>query len=156
MQLLAGVKLCTGRPITNHPHFEDKWLRQRTIKVIYGVFFCILVNMYMLIKFQLCFHSVYFKVYQVYSQQPPEYVYDIMHEVNASYIILENSICFSPDQNHCHLIDILDLHNGHVCHIGCILIYCHCLAVFKIGVCVEIFTKTWNLTLLLRSGLNEV
>ena len=33
MQLLAGVKLSTGRPITNHPHYEDKGLRQRTKEV---------------------------------------------------------------------------------------------------------------------------
>uniref|UniRef100_A0A915DM92 Uncharacterized protein n=1 Tax=Ditylenchus dipsaci TaxID=166011 RepID=A0A915DM92_9BILA len=39
MQLMAGnVKACTGRPIANHPHFEDKWLRQRTERLyqIYG------------------------------------------------------------------------------------------------------------------------
>uniref|UniRef100_A0A8D2M115 Dpy-19-like 3 n=1 Tax=Zonotrichia albicollis TaxID=44394 RepID=A0A8D2M115_ZONAL len=30
MQLLAGVKLCTGRTLTNHPHYEDKNLRERT------------------------------------------------------------------------------------------------------------------------------
>ena len=34
MQLLAGVKLCTGRPITNHPHYEDKGLRKRTKEVL--------------------------------------------------------------------------------------------------------------------------
>jgi hypothetical protein len=33
MQLMAGVKLCTGRPITNHPHFEDQDLRLRTKEV---------------------------------------------------------------------------------------------------------------------------
>ena len=33
MQLLAGVKLCTGRTITNHPHFENKLLRERTVQV---------------------------------------------------------------------------------------------------------------------------
>ena len=30
---MAGVKLCTGRTITNHPHFEDKGLRDRTQEV---------------------------------------------------------------------------------------------------------------------------
>lgn len=30
MQLMAGVKCCTNRPIANHPHFENKWLRDRT------------------------------------------------------------------------------------------------------------------------------
>lgn len=38
MQLLAGVKLCTGRPITNHPHYEDKMLRLRTREVKCQVF----------------------------------------------------------------------------------------------------------------------
>ena len=33
MQLMAGVKLCTGRTITNHPHFEDIHLRERTKEV---------------------------------------------------------------------------------------------------------------------------
>ena len=33
MQLLAGVRLCTGRSITNHPHFENKELRERTLQV---------------------------------------------------------------------------------------------------------------------------
>jgi hypothetical protein len=33
MQLMAGVKLCTGRPITNHPHFEEQDLRLRTKEV---------------------------------------------------------------------------------------------------------------------------
>jgi len=30
MQLLAGIKLCTGRILTNHPHYEDQVLRERT------------------------------------------------------------------------------------------------------------------------------
>lgn len=34
MQLLAGVKCCTGRHLTNHPHYEDKWLRERTKQVL--------------------------------------------------------------------------------------------------------------------------
>ena len=33
MQLLAGVKLSTDRPITNHPHYENKFLRERTKQV---------------------------------------------------------------------------------------------------------------------------
>ena len=37
MQLLAGVKLCTGRTLTNHPHFEDKHLRDRT-KELYQMY----------------------------------------------------------------------------------------------------------------------
>ena len=37
MQLLAGVRLCTWRPLTNHPHFEDKDLRDRTREVIWPI-----------------------------------------------------------------------------------------------------------------------
>lgn len=37
MQLLAGVKLCTGRTLTNHPHYEDSSLRERT-KAIYQIY----------------------------------------------------------------------------------------------------------------------
>jgi len=33
MQLLAGVKFCTGHTITNHPHFEDKHFWERTLLV---------------------------------------------------------------------------------------------------------------------------
>lgn len=36
MQLLAGVKLCTGRALTNHPHYEDSGLRERTRAVSQG------------------------------------------------------------------------------------------------------------------------
>lgn len=36
MQLLAGVKLCTGRALTNHPHYEDSGLRERTRAVSGG------------------------------------------------------------------------------------------------------------------------
>ena len=37
MQLMAGVLLCTGRTLTNHPHFEDKALRDRT-KELYQMY----------------------------------------------------------------------------------------------------------------------
>ena len=33
MQLLAGVKCTTGRRVTNHPHFEDRILRDATREV---------------------------------------------------------------------------------------------------------------------------
>lgn len=39
MQLLAGVKLCTGRTLTNHPHYEDKSLRERT-QAVRPIFAC--------------------------------------------------------------------------------------------------------------------
>ncbi|CAL8106606.1 unnamed protein product [Calicophoron daubneyi] len=32
MQLMAGVKLCSDRPIANHPHYENRRLRERTVQ----------------------------------------------------------------------------------------------------------------------------
>eukprot|EP00092_Neocalanus_flemingeri_P010313 GFUD01011110.1.p1 GENE.GFUD01011110.1~~GFUD01011110.1.p1 ORF type:complete len:1009 (-),score=246.24 GFUD01011110.1:254-3280(-) len=84
MQLMAGVKLCTGRTVTNHPHFEDKNLRDRTKQL-----------------------------YQMYAKTSPEDVFSILHKYNASYIILEDSICLAHRER-CSLPDIMDLSNGHI------------------------------------------
>lgn len=86
MQLLAGIKLCTGRVLTNHPHYEDKDLRERTRQV-----------------------------YQVYARRPPEDVHEILRMVGADYVVLENSICFERRHRRgCRLRDLLDLANGHI------------------------------------------
>ncbi|KAM6942709.1 protein C-mannosyl-transferase DPY19L3 [Xenentodon cancila] len=86
MQLLAGIKLCTGRVLTNHPHYEDKDLRERTRQV-----------------------------YQVYARRSPEEVYDILKVVGADYVVLENSICYERRHRRgCRLRDLLDLANGHI------------------------------------------
>ncbi|XP_078400526.1 protein C-mannosyl-transferase DPY19L3 isoform X1 [Cetorhinus maximus] len=86
MQLLAGVKLCTGRTITNHPHYEDKKLRERTKQI-----------------------------YQIYSRNSPEEVYSILRLYGTDYILLEDSICYERRHNRgCRLRDLLDIANGHV------------------------------------------
>ncbi|XP_055010934.1 probable C-mannosyltransferase DPY19L3 [Boleophthalmus pectinirostris] len=86
MQLLAGIKLCTGRVLTNHPHYEDKDLRERTRQV-----------------------------YQVYARRPPEEVHEILRAVGADYVVLENSICYERRHRRgCRLRDLLDLANGHI------------------------------------------
>lgn len=86
MQLLAGIKLCTGRVLTNHPHYEDKDLRERTKQV-----------------------------YQVYAQRSPEDVHNILKAVGADYVVLENSICYERrNRRGCRLRDLLDLANGHI------------------------------------------
>ncbi|XP_066098562.1 protein C-mannosyl-transferase DPY19L3 isoform X1 [Saccopteryx bilineata] len=85
MQLLAGVKLCTGRTLTNHPHYEDSRLRARTREV-----------------------------YQVYAKRPPEEVHALLRALGAHYVILEDSICFEHrHQRGCRLRDLLDVANGH-------------------------------------------
>lgn len=84
MQLMAGVKLCAGRPVTNHPHFEDAALREKTRQL-----------------------------YQVYAKTGPAEVHAILVRYNASFIVLEDSICLAHRER-CSLPDILDLSNGHV------------------------------------------
>ncbi|XP_068432144.1 protein C-mannosyl-transferase DPY19L3 isoform X2 [Clinocottus analis] len=86
MQLLAGIKLCTGRVLTNHPHYEDKDLRERTKQV-----------------------------YQVYARRSPEEVHGILRAIGADYVVLENSICYERRHGRgCRLRDLLDLANGHI------------------------------------------
>ncbi|KAF7657562.1 hypothetical protein LDENG_00024970 [Lucifuga dentata] len=86
MQLLAGIKLCTGRVLTNHPHYEDRELRERTKQV-----------------------------YQVYARRSPEEVHDILRAAGADYVVLENSICYERRHRRgCRLRDLLDLANGHI------------------------------------------
>ena len=87
MQLLAGVRLSTWRPITNHPHFEDKALRQRTREL-----------------------------YQMYGQFSPKQVHETLLKFNTSFIILEDSQCLSASRSpdRCGLPDTVDLAYGHV------------------------------------------
>ncbi|XP_040265885.1 probable C-mannosyltransferase DPY19L3 isoform X1 [Bufo bufo] len=86
MQLLAGVKLCTGRILTNHPHYEDKVLRDRTKQV-----------------------------YQVYAKRSPEDVHSILRSFGTDYVILEDSICYERRHGRgCRLRDLLDINNGHI------------------------------------------
>uniref|UniRef100_A0AAY4ER67 C-mannosyltransferase DPY19L3 n=1 Tax=Denticeps clupeoides TaxID=299321 RepID=A0AAY4ER67_9TELE len=86
MQLLAGIKLCTGRVLTNHPHYEDKALRERTRQV-----------------------------YQIYARQSPEEVHRILRAAGADYVVLEDSICYERRHRRgCRLRDLLDLANGHI------------------------------------------
>ncbi|CAH1800272.1 unnamed protein product [Owenia fusiformis] len=84
MQLLAGVKLCTGRSLTNHPHYEDKQLRERTKEL-----------------------------YQYYGKRSPDDVYKIMKKYDVGYIILEDSICLARKSDHCTTTDIINIDNGY-------------------------------------------
>lgn len=89
MQLLAGVKLCTGRPITNHPHYEHKGLRYKTKEI-----------------------------YQIYGRKPPAEVYSILKYYRTNYIILEDSICLSASREGCRTPDLVDVANGEIPEFG--------------------------------------
>ncbi|VDM41737.1 unnamed protein product [Toxocara canis] len=82
MQLMAGIKACTGRNLANHPHFEDKWLRERTQRL-----------------------------YQIYGKRLVADVHEILREERVDYIILEDSICLAQS-NGCSTNDLVDLSNG--------------------------------------------
>uniref|UniRef100_A0A915PMF0 DUF4220 domain-containing protein n=1 Tax=Setaria digitata TaxID=48799 RepID=A0A915PMF0_9BILA len=82
MQLMAGVKACTGRYVANHPHFEDKWLRDRTLQL-----------------------------YQMYGRKTPAEIYAILRTHKVDYIILEDSICLAPSTG-CSTKDLVDTANG--------------------------------------------
>lgn len=79
MQLMAGVKACTFRPIANHPHFEDKNLRQKTEKI-----------------------------YQIYSMYSIKTVFNTICNENINYVILEDSICLAEKKNGCSTNEIVD------------------------------------------------
>uniref|UniRef100_A0A1I8AP06 Peptidylglycine monooxygenase n=1 Tax=Steinernema glaseri TaxID=37863 RepID=A0A1I8AP06_9BILA len=88
MQLLAGVKCCTGRRLTNHPHFEDRWLRERTQRL-----------------------------YQIYGRTPVADVHRMLKKEVSNYIILEDSICLASSTG-CSTNDLIDMANGHLTDSG--------------------------------------
>ncbi|VDP12138.1 unnamed protein product [Onchocerca flexuosa] len=82
MQLMAGVKACTGRYLANHPHFEDKWLRDRTLQL-----------------------------YQMYGRKTLSEMHEILTAHKVDYIILEDSICLATSTG-CSTKDLVDAANG--------------------------------------------
>jgi len=88
MQLNSAVRLSTFRPITNHPHFEDKALRDRTKEL-----------------------------YKIYGRVSPLDAYETLIKYNTSYIILEDSICIGQRDfrdRRCTTNEIVDLSMGHI------------------------------------------
>lgn len=79
MQLMAGVKACTSYPIANHPHFEDKALRERTERI-----------------------------YKVYGKYSIEEVHAMACAETIDYLILEDSICLASTKNGCSTNEIID------------------------------------------------
>ena len=87
MQLNAGVRLSTWRALTNHPHYEDKRLRETTYDVM-----------------------------QMYARRTPEEVLTFLGKYGTTHILVENSICYMGGQkaDNCATPDLLDLANGHL------------------------------------------
>ena len=50
----------------------------------------------------------------MYGRRTPEEVHSILVKFNASYIILEDSICLAASRGGCRLPDLIDVSNGVV------------------------------------------
>uniref|UniRef100_A0AC35G0C2 Uncharacterized protein n=1 Tax=Panagrolaimus sp. PS1159 TaxID=55785 RepID=A0AC35G0C2_9BILA len=79
MQLMAGVKACTSRPIANHPHFEDKILREKTERI-----------------------------YKIYGKYSIKDVHEMSCSESINYLILEDSICLAQTKSGCSTNEIID------------------------------------------------
>ncbi|CAB1339586.1 unnamed protein product [Coregonus sp. 'balchen'] len=143
MQLLAGIKLCTGRVLTNHPHYEDRALRERTRQGggsgsavgheqnapstspccvalchsapqhQHGLLLTLMARP--LIALYLIPKVMPACVYQIYAQQSPEEVHRILRAAGADFVVMEDSICYERRHGRgCRLRDLLDLSNGHI------------------------------------------
>ncbi|XP_022303095.1 protein C-mannosyl-transferase DPY19L1-like [Crassostrea virginica] len=80
MPTMATVKLCTGRPIVNHPHYEDAGLRARTMKV-----------------------------YSMFSKKPLSEVKQNLLDLKTDFVILENSWCVRRQKEGCGMAEIWDI-----------------------------------------------
>ncbi|XP_028673336.1 dpy-19-like 1, like [Erpetoichthys calabaricus] len=80
MPTMASVKLSTGRPIVNHPHYEDAGLRERT-KLVYAM----------------------------YSRKPAEVVKQNLMRLKVDYFILEESWCIRRTRPGCSMPEIWDV-----------------------------------------------
>ncbi|KAK2149809.1 hypothetical protein LSH36_436g06053 [Paralvinella palmiformis] len=80
MPTMATIKLCTNRPIVNHPHYEDAGLRERTKKV-----------------------------YTLYSRKSEEEVWRHLISLQVNYTILEESWCLRRSRIGCGMAEVWDL-----------------------------------------------
>lgn len=80
MPTMATVKLSTGRPIVNHPHYEDAGLRERTKKV-----------------------------YMMYSRKPVSEIHESLKDLQVDYAVLEDSWCVRKTKQGCLMAEIWDI-----------------------------------------------
>ncbi|PFX26958.1 putative C-mannosyltransferase DPY19L1 [Stylophora pistillata] len=80
MPTMATVKLCTGRAIVNHPHYEDVGIRERT-----------------------------HKVYQIFSRKPPAVVWQTLNSMKVTHVVVDVQWCRGRPKAGCGMVDIWDL-----------------------------------------------
>ncbi|XP_067888697.1 dpy-19-like 1, like isoform X2 [Heterodontus francisci] len=84
MPTMASIKLSTGRPIVNHPHYEDAGLRERTKQV-----------------------------YAMYSRKSAEEVKLGLIRLGVDYFIFEDSWCLRKTRPGCSMPEIWDVEDEH-------------------------------------------
>ncbi|XP_075442786.1 protein C-mannosyl-transferase DPY19L1 isoform X2 [Ascaphus truei] len=80
MPTMASVKLSTGRPIVNHPHYEDAGLRART-KIVYSM----------------------------YSRKPARELRKELLQLGVQYFIFEQAWCVRRTKPGCSMSEIWDI-----------------------------------------------
>ncbi|TKR58007.1 hypothetical protein L596_030636 [Steinernema carpocapsae] len=83
MPVMANVKLSTGRPIVNHPHYEHKALRDRTLKV-----------------------------YSLFSRKPLNDVHNTLVDMKVDYFVYQDGWCQPHhSKKECSYRSMWDLHD---------------------------------------------
>ncbi|OQR75628.1 protein dpy-191-like [Tropilaelaps mercedesae] len=79
MPLMANILLSTGRPIVNHPHYEDSEIRAKTVNI-----------------------------YTLLSRKSLREVYGHLKKLSVRYIVISRSWCRGKMRTGCALVDIWD------------------------------------------------
>jgi len=85
MPTMANLLLSTGRPIVNHPHYEDVGIRERTKQV-----------------------------YTVFSRKDPDIVLRNLQNLKVNYLILSGPWCLSTERNGCALTEVWDVEEPYL------------------------------------------
>ena len=93
MPTMANLLLSTGRPVVNHPHYEDAGLRERTKQVDSDSFFGPI----------LPFMS---QVYTTFSRRPPSQVHRALTDLKVEYLVLSSQWCLTTERGGCALTEV--------------------------------------------------